>query len=60
MIYVNVFIMQGLLASMEQYLQGLFHLAHDPSADVRKLVWHSFVLPVNTAYNGLLPVRIFW
>lgn len=25
--------------SMDQYIQGLFNLANDPSADVRKLVF---------------------
>ncbi|XP_010256339.1 PREDICTED: transportin-1-like [Nelumbo nucifera] len=43
---VNQFIMlmlKGLSRSMDQYLQGLFVLALDPSAEVRKLVCAAFV-----------------
>ncbi|URD95428.1 hypothetical protein MUK42_30808 [Musa troglodytarum] len=32
-----VFMPMALFMSMDQYLQGLFHLAQDPSAEVRKL-----------------------
>ncbi|XP_028113614.1 transportin-1-like isoform X5 [Camellia sinensis] len=43
---VNQFIMlmpQVLYLSMDKYLQGLFILANDPAADVRKLVCAAFV-----------------
>ncbi|XP_042471730.1 transportin-1-like [Zingiber officinale] len=43
---INQFIVvmpSALFMSMDQYLQGLFHLARDPSADVRKLVCSAFV-----------------
>ncbi|KAK4253829.1 hypothetical protein QN277_010454 [Acacia crassicarpa] len=33
----------ALYASMDQYLQGLFILANDPAAEVRKLVCEAFV-----------------
>lgn len=35
--------MQALFVSMDQYLQGLFLLSNDPSAEVRKLVSILFV-----------------
>ncbi|CAL9085871.1 unnamed protein product [Musa textilis] len=38
-----VFMPMALFMSMDQYLQGLFHLAQDPSAEVRKLVCSAFV-----------------
>ncbi|RRT43756.1 hypothetical protein BHE74_00035122 [Ensete ventricosum] len=43
---INQFIVvmpAALFMSMDQYLQGLFHLAKDPSAEVRKLVCSAFV-----------------
>lgn len=43
---------QALFASMDQYLQGLFVLAHDSAAEVRKLVssLFTFVAPSNIGY----------
>lgn len=35
---IYLLFLQALLVSMDQYLQGLFVLANDPTADVRKLV----------------------
>ncbi|THG00583.1 hypothetical protein TEA_008251 [Camellia sinensis var. sinensis] len=54
---VNQFIMlmpQVLYLSMDKYLQGLFILANDPAADVRKLVsclsnWHQLIVVVVVA-----------
>ncbi|KAK9132591.1 hypothetical protein Scep_012119 [Stephania cephalantha] len=43
---INQFIMlmpTALLLSMDQYLQGLFILAHDPAGEVRKLVCSAFI-----------------
>lgn len=36
---------QALFINMGSYLQGLFSLAHDSSAEVRKLVCANFVFP---------------
>ncbi|XP_043712474.1 transportin-1-like [Telopea speciosissima] len=51
---INQFIMlmpTGLLQSMDQYVQGLFALAHDPSAEVRKLVSSSLVVSLLEWYE---------
>lgn len=40
---IMLYSMQALFVSMDQYLQGLFLLANDPSAEVRKLVGILFV-----------------
>ncbi|KAL6346911.1 hypothetical protein AAG906_003028 [Vitis piasezkii] len=52
---VNQYIMlmpAALFASMDQYLQGLFVLAHDSAAEVRKLVCAAFVqlIEVNPSF----------
>ncbi|OVA15964.1 HEAT [Macleaya cordata] len=55
---INQFIMlmpTGLLLSMDQYLQGLFVLAHDPAPDVRKLVCTAFVLLIEVRPSFLEP-----
>ena len=38
------YVLQALYNSMDKYLQGLFVLANDPVAEVRKLVSHLFNL----------------
>ncbi|XP_038972987.1 transportin-1-like isoform X2 [Phoenix dactylifera] len=45
----------ALFMSMDQYLQGLFALAHDSSADVRKLVCAAFVQLIEVAPSFLEP-----
>lgn len=35
---VTIYVLQALYHSMDKYLQGLFVLANDPVAEVRKLV----------------------
>ncbi|KDP33292.1 hypothetical protein JCGZ_13079 [Jatropha curcas] len=55
---VNEYIMlmpAALYASMNQYLQGLFALAHDPAADVRKLVCAAFAQLVEVRPSFLEP-----
>ncbi|KAL6010691.1 Transportin-1 [Asimina triloba] len=55
---VNQFIVvmpTALLLSMDQYLQGLFVLAHDPSADVRKLVCAALVQLIEVRPSFLEP-----
>ncbi|XP_058091249.1 transportin-1 isoform X2 [Magnolia sinica] len=55
---VNQFIVvmpTALLLSMDQYLQGLFVLAHDPSADVRKLVCTALVQLIEVRPSFLEP-----
>ncbi|XP_073105392.1 transportin-1 isoform X1 [Elaeis guineensis] len=45
----------ALFMSMDQYLQGLFALAHDSSADVRKLVCAAFVQLIEVRPSFLEP-----
>ncbi|WOL11529.1 transportin-1 [Canna indica] len=55
---INQFIVvmpAALFMSMDQYLQGLFHLAYDPSADVRKLVCSAFVQLIEVRPSFLEP-----
>ncbi|XP_073106539.1 transportin-1 isoform X2 [Elaeis guineensis] len=55
---VNQFIVvmpTALFMSMDQYLQGLFVLAHDSSADVRKLVCAAFVQLIEVRPSFLEP-----
>ncbi|XP_042462672.1 transportin-1-like isoform X3 [Zingiber officinale] len=55
---INQFIVAmpaALFMSMDQYLQGLFHLARDPSADVRKLVCSAFVQLIEVRPSFLEP-----
>ncbi|XP_042457341.1 transportin-1-like isoform X2 [Zingiber officinale] len=55
---INQFIVTmpaALFMSMDQYLQGLFHLARDPSADVRKLVCSAFVQLIEVRPSFLEP-----
>ncbi|ONK73217.1 uncharacterized protein A4U43_C04F28570 [Asparagus officinalis] len=51
----NVIMPTALLLSMDQYLQGLFHLANDPAADVRKLVCEAFVQLIEVRPEFLEP-----
>lgn len=41
---VTIYVLQALYHSMDKYLQGLFVLANDPVAEVRKLVCVLFKL----------------
>ncbi|CAL9074954.1 unnamed protein product [Musa acuminata var. zebrina] len=50
-----VFMPTALFMSMDQYLQGLFHLAQDPSAEVRKLVCSAFVQLIEVRPTFLEP-----
>ncbi|KAJ8490368.1 hypothetical protein OPV22_012089 [Ensete ventricosum] len=50
-----VFMPTALFMSMDQYLQGLFHLAQDPSAEVRKLVCSAFVQLIEVRPTVLEP-----
>ncbi|KAG6712007.1 hypothetical protein I3842_05G083800 [Carya illinoinensis] len=55
---VNQYIMlmpTALYVSMEQYLQGLFVLAHDPASEVRKLVCAAFVQLIEVRPSFLEP-----
>ncbi|THU71261.1 hypothetical protein C4D60_Mb08t33690 [Musa balbisiana] len=55
---INQFIVvmpAALFMSMDQYLQGLFHLAKDPSAEVRKLVCSAFVQLIEVRPSFLEP-----
>ncbi|XP_065865576.1 transportin-1-like [Euphorbia lathyris] len=55
---VNQYIMlmpAALYESMNQYLQGLFVLAHDPAAEVRKLVCAAFVQLIEVRPSFLEP-----
>ncbi|OVA15947.1 Importin-beta [Macleaya cordata] len=55
---VNEFIMlmpAALVLSMDQFLQGLFVLAHDPAAEVRKLVCAAFVQLIEVRPSVLEP-----
>ncbi|KAG2703107.1 hypothetical protein I3843_06G114100 [Carya illinoinensis] len=55
---VNQYIMlmpTALYVSMEQYLQGLFVLAHDPASEVRKLVCAAFVQLIEVRTSFLEP-----
>ncbi|KAH9655097.1 transportin-1 [Citrus sinensis] len=55
---VNQFIMlmpSALFVSMDQYLQGLFLLSNDPSAEVRKLVCAAFNLLIEVRPSFLEP-----
>ncbi|XP_041014474.1 transportin-1-like [Juglans microcarpa x Juglans regia] len=55
---VNQYIMlmpTALYVSMEQYLQGLFVLAHDPVSEVRKLVCAAFVQLIEVRPSFLEP-----
>ncbi|CAI0468897.1 unnamed protein product [Linum tenue] len=55
---VNQYIMlmpAALYASMHQYLQGLFVLAHDPAPEVRKLVCAAFVQLIEVRPSFLEP-----
>uniref|UniRef100_A0A2P2MHP7 Transportin-1 n=2 Tax=Rhizophora mucronata TaxID=61149 RepID=A0A2P2MHP7_RHIMU len=55
---VNQYIMMmpaALYTSMNQYLQGLFALAHDPAAEVRKLVCAAFVQLIEVHPSFLEP-----
>ncbi|WOL18764.1 transportin-1 [Canna indica] len=55
---INQFIVvmpTALFTSMDQYLQGLFHLARDPSAEVRKLVCSAFVQLIEVRPSFLEP-----
>lgn len=55
---INQYIMllpSALLVSMDQYLQGLFALANDPTADVRKLVCAAFVQLIEVRPSFLEP-----
>ncbi|GMY14006.1 transportin-1 [Fagus crenata] len=55
---VNQYIMLmpgALYVSMDQYLQGLFVLAHDPASEVRKLVCAAFVQLIEVRPSFLEP-----
>ncbi|KAE8008810.1 hypothetical protein FH972_005285 [Carpinus fangiana] len=55
---VNQYIMlmpAALFVSMDQYLQGLFVLAHDPASEVRKLVCAAFVQLIEVRPSFLEP-----
>ncbi|GLT75276.1 hypothetical protein SLA2020_470120 [Shorea laevis] len=55
---INQYIMlmpAALYASMDKYLQGLFVLANDPAAEVRKLVCSAFVQLIEVHPDFLLP-----
>ncbi|KAG6651553.1 transportin-1-like isoform X1 [Carya illinoinensis] len=55
---VNQYIMlmpTALYVSVEQYLQGLFVLAHDPASEVRKLVCAAFVQLIEVRTSFLEP-----
>ncbi|GJN25931.1 hypothetical protein PR202_gb13817 [Eleusine coracana subsp. coracana] len=55
---INVFMprmLQALYMSMDHYLQGLFNLAKDPSADVRKLVCSAWVQLIEVRPSILEP-----
>ncbi|KAH9694609.1 transportin-1 [Citrus sinensis] len=55
---INIFLprlLQALFVSMDQYLQGLFLLSNDPSAEVRKLVCAAFNLLIEVRPSFLEP-----
>lgn len=59
---VTIYVWQALYNSMDKYLQGLFVLANDPVAEVRKLVCVLFKLLSIVSYfcqyrRGLFRLR---